>query len=412
MFSSKRKNPSFSSPLNHYQDACRRALSAIPGIKKAFTDFFVDTLLLFALLPRKVNYTQLQKFGKYCEKTYRNHFSNPFNWLDFNIELSRMLFKSTDRKAIAIDPSYISKSGKHTHGIGNFWSGCAQTVKRGLEILGIGLIDIDCKECLMLKAVQTPSPKSLAECGCSLTKWYLLNILRYKEKLLSISKYIVADAYFATFGFAKGLVDEGFQLVSRFRADAAMMYLYEGPKTGKRGRPKTYDGKVDIKNPNMKKFRKVNIFKDEGQFYTAIVYSKSLKRNVRLVVFHPNGGKPVLYFSTDVKMKAKDVVEYYRTRFQVEFCYRDGKQFTGLCDCQARNFNALDFSFNASLAAVNVAKLVIKEEYPGFSIANLKSLLYNAYIINRFFVMSGLRPNKSINAKIVKELNNIAAPAA
>ena len=31
--------------------------------------------------------------------------------------------------------------------------------------------------------------------------------------------------------------------------------------------------------------------------------------------------------------------------------------------------------------------------YPTFSIANLKSLLYDAYIMNRFFVISGFRPN-------------------
>ena len=53
----------------------------------------------------------------------------------------------------------------------------------------------------------------------------------------------------------------------------------------------------------------------------------------------------------------------------------------------------LHFAFNASLAAVNVAKVIIKEYYPTFSMANLKSLLYNAYIMNRFFAMSGFRPN-------------------
>ncbi|MDY5969992.1 MAG: transposase, partial [Bacteroidales bacterium] len=99
-------------------------------------------------------------------------------------------------------------------------------------------------------------------------------------------------------------------------------------------------------------------------------------------------------------------------RFQIEFCYRDGKQFTGLCDCQARDYAKLEFAFNASLSAVNVAKVVIREQYPTFSIANLKSLLYNTYLMKRFFVMLGFRPNKSINAKIVKELFNIAAPAA
>lgn len=66
----------------------------------------------------------------------------------------------------------------------------------------------------------------------------------------------------------------------------------------------------------MGKFSQVHIYADEGGFYTAIVYSKSLKRNVRLVVFQPKDGKHILYFSTDTDMGAKDVVEYYRTRFK------------------------------------------------------------------------------------------------
>ena len=44
MISYKHKDTTFSSPLNHYQYACRRALSAIPGIKKAFVNFLIETL--------------------------------------------------------------------------------------------------------------------------------------------------------------------------------------------------------------------------------------------------------------------------------------------------------------------------------------------------------------------------------
>ena len=45
MISDKHKDTTFSSPLNHYQYACRKALSAIPGIKKAFVNFLIETLL-------------------------------------------------------------------------------------------------------------------------------------------------------------------------------------------------------------------------------------------------------------------------------------------------------------------------------------------------------------------------------
>ena len=114
MISDKHKDTTFSSLLNHYQHACRRALSAIPDIKKAFVNFLVETLMLFVLLPRKANFSQMEIYGNYCKKTFRKNFSKPFSWIDFNIELGKHLFQTSARKAIAIDPSYISKSGKHT----------------------------------------------------------------------------------------------------------------------------------------------------------------------------------------------------------------------------------------------------------------------------------------------------------
>ena len=412
MFSSKHKNTAFFSPLNHFADVCKQALKAVPGVKKAFNNFLVDVLLMFALLPGKINFSQLEIYGKYCAKTYGSRFTELFKWEDFNIGLSGFFLGKAGRKAIIIDQSHISKSGTHTQGIGNFWSGCAQQVKHGLEILGIGLIDIDKKDYLSVKAVQTPSPKSLAECGLTMVKWYLTCVLNLRDKLIPYSRYVVADAYFAVYDFVSGLVEHGFHMVGRLRSDADMMYLYGGGPTGKRGRPRAYDGKIDFENLDMSKVEKVRIFPEEGDFYTTIAYSKSLKRNVRLVIFKPSAGKHILYFSTDVNMSAKNVVEYYRTRFQIEFCFRDGKQYTGLCDCQARDFARLDFAFNASLAAVNVAKVVIRQEYPTFSIANLKSLLYNCYVMKRFFALSGFRPNKSLNAKIFKELSHIAARAA
>ena len=65
------------------------------------------------------------------------------------------------RKAIAIDPSYIPKMSKKTPWIGYFWSGCAGEYKSGLEIMGIGVIDIDNHECMTLGYIQTPVVQDL-----------------------------------------------------------------------------------------------------------------------------------------------------------------------------------------------------------------------------------------------------------
>ena len=37
----------------------------------------------------------------------------------------------------------------------------------------------------------------------------------------------------------------------------------------------------------------------------------------------------------------------YRSRFQIEFCFRDAKQYTGVKHCQARHKNQLEYSYNA-----------------------------------------------------------------
>lgn len=103
MFSSKHKNTAFFSPLNQFSAVCLRALKAVPDINKAFKNFLTNTLLMFALLLRKVNFTQLEIYGNYCEKTYRSGFSRDFDWVGFNLGLGCRLFGQGDRKAIAID---------------------------------------------------------------------------------------------------------------------------------------------------------------------------------------------------------------------------------------------------------------------------------------------------------------------
>jgi hypothetical protein len=102
------------------------------------------------------------------------------------------------------------------------------------------------------------------------------------------------------------------------------------------------------------------------------------------------------------------IVSYYRSRFQIEFLYRDAKQFTGLTSCQARSENKLDFHFNAALTAVNLAKhdwLSSKSHLrKPFSMADYKTLYNNTLMLERFMCRFAINPNTAKNQKIVKEL--------
>jgi hypothetical protein len=49
-------------------------------------------------------------------------------------------------------------------------------------------------------------------------------------------------------------------------------------------------------------------------------------------------------------------LERYALRFQIEFIFRDAKQFTGLTHRQSTNKTKLENHFNLALSAVSVAK--------------------------------------------------------
>lgn len=390
---------------NLYKELIFNMLNKLSKINQWRRSFIGEILILFLSIRGKINFLQLARYGNFSEQRYRQQFEKSFDFLNFNKEL--VLSSGSGRYAIAFDPSYISKSGKKTPGVGWYWSGCANSTKWGLEIGGIAAIDIDNHTAFHLDAVQTLNTSEQ-----NLTDWYAQIIYDRTDSLAAISNYLVADAWFSKKPFTDKVVSFGMHLISRLRDDANLRYLYKGPPTGKRGRHKQYIGKV-INNDIDKQYFGFVCEDEHSKVYAAEVYSVALKRNVMLV--HVTNlkakGKDVykLYFSTDVNMKPADVLLYYRNRFQIEFLYRDAKQHTGLIDAQARSENKLNFHFNASLTAINLAKAIHwlsipKQLRPAFSMSDIKTMNHNILMLNRFFSVFGISPHLLKNQNDIKEL--------
>ncbi len=146
--------------------------------------------------------------------------------------------------------------------------------------------------------------------------------------------------------------------------------------------------------------------------------------NLNIVIVYTKGSKDQwthkIYFSTDLQQNWEDVLEFYRLRFQIEFLYRDAKQFTGLNHCEARSRNKLNFHWNFSLTAINIAKIVHwipqKDKNPDkevvFSMSDIKTQYYNELLSNRFISMFGINPELEKNKRKIKrflEFGKIAA---
>ncbi len=391
--------------------------NSFSGLNKPRKDFIVCVLWHILSIKGKINFLQLGRFSGMGEQTFRNHFEKEFDFLAFNKELINQVAPS--ERVVALDPSYIPKAGKSTYGRGKYWSGVAKAAKWGLDICGFAVVDIANNTALHLNAWQTPSAEGLTEKGLNLLSHYASLVTDNAKKFKGFSDYIVADAYFSKKPFVDAVRSAGQHLISRLRDDSVLRYKYYGEKTGKKGRPKQFEGIVDVKNLDTDYFS-LDFASDDIKIYSAVVFSKAFKMDIKLAVaiFFKDGKEIArkLYFSTDLEQAGEKIVRYYRSRFQIEFLYRDAKQFTGLTTCQARGENKLGFHFNAALTAINLAKhdwlSNKKDTREPFSMADYKTLYNNTLMLERFMCRFAINPNTAKNQKIVKELLDFGKIAA
>ena len=384
-------------------------------MSKRFLNWLILTIRTVALIPGKINFTRLSRYGGRTAKTFASNFKTSVDWMKVNTGIARENFGCGDDVAIAIDPSFISKSGRLTYGMGRFWSGVAQRVKRGLEIMAIGAISLSRHTCVMLGAIQSPDFRTLeSEQNMSMLDWYIFLVRSKASELLSLTDILVADAFFSKYEFVNETVAMGFRFVGRLRADSYLRYpAIPDPATPrKRGRKKKYGEKVDFSNLDMSVFTSFIYEDSKGvrtQCHTAVVHSRALRRDIRIVVCPVENGGHLLYFSTDTDMRPEKIIGLYRTRFQIEFGIRDAKQFTGLQSQQTRDKDRLDFAFNLSFTALNVCKEVIRKDYPDLSLAQFKRLMFESYLASTIISTYGKSPHLKIIQKINHRLAQLAA---
>jgi hypothetical protein len=100
------------------------------------------------------------------------------------------------------------------------------------------------------------------------------------------------------------------------RRDAHLRRLYSGPRGDGPGRPKTYDGKVDVSD--LAHCEQVDAGDADITLHSQVVNHPQLTHNLHLVVRHLPAGRYALLFSTDGALSAKTISRYYKARFQIE----------------------------------------------------------------------------------------------
>jgi len=362
-------------------------LSTPSQTKKPQRKFIAHLLGLLLMLPGHATFRNMSRYSSYHEKTFSRWYDRPFDWVSLNKAAITQGVSPEHEQALAIDASFIPKSGKQTYGLDRFWNGCHSRAEKGLELSTVAWIDITGNCAYALSVEQTPPSEELSGPDATRIDAYLDQFTRLiTAHDLSPLRYLIADGGYSHQKFVTGVCALGWHQIGKLRADANLRYLYHGPKRPGRGRQKTYDGKVHWSD--LSRFERLDTEDEDTVLYHQVLNHMQFQRNLQVVVVvHTRTNRYVVLFSTDVALDALTLYRSYKARFQIEFLFRDSKQFTGLIDCQARSKAKLHFHFNAGLTAVSFAKLEGRQQDPdgthAFSMASLQRRAFNQHLLDR-----------------------------
>ena len=359
---------------------------------------FLLTLFTTILVVRgKMTFRNLSRYSRPSARTYARQFGQPFDFIGLNRALIDGVMPSDGARLIAFDPSFIPKAGKHTEGLAYFWNGAQGRAEKGLEISAFSIIDLEQHTGFTLSVQQTQTASEVGPQEDTLIDSYLQHLQAVVPYLHAEETYLAVDGYFAKKKWLDGVEAVGLQTIGKLRRDAAMRFFYTGPPRAKgSGRQKVYDGKVDWQD--LSRFDYVT-HQDGLALYSQVLNHVSLKRTLRVVVVvddtEPDQPRYALLFSTDLEVDAVTIYHYYKARFQLEFLFRDGKQFTGLTDCQARDTQRFQFHINASLTTLNIAKIDQHQASATpqpvvYSVASVKAGYFNEHYLQIISARLGL----------------------
>lgn len=429
-----------------YLKSILEQIGSITNVQKKFVITLFTTILT---LRGKMTFANMSRYSELSEKTYRRHFSEKIDFEQVNKGTIERAIPATATQMAVMDASFIEKSGKKTYGIDYFFNGCASRAEKGMEISAISVVDVDANIGYTLSVKQTPAQvkaekpandettgkavgsnqvtdkfiasatkakkktrsmkkkksskrggrKKLTQQDNTRIDFYLEHLKETRPYLPKSIRYITTDGGYAKIKYVHGVRQLDLHMISKLRCDANLLHLYTGPHIKRRGARRKYDGKVNLQD--VSRLTYVGEVEAKIDLYTAVVRSVSLKCRIRIAYLldrrDDKKTRFVVLFSTDVEIDPKEIYRFYKSRFQIEFIFRDAKQFTGLTDCQARDKDKLDFHFNSSLSALNLAKLDAHLDHTSdeplvFSMANSKRHYFNDYLLNQFISMLDLDP--------------------
>ena len=230
-------------------------------------------------------------------------------------------------------------------------------------------------------------------------------------------RYLVLDGYFGHNNAGQMVKQCGLHLISKLRTDAALYKLPTHPYGG-RGRPAIYGDRFDPQQIAPKNCVSIKTEKNlKTEVFQMELRHKKFADPLNVVCIlktHLTTKKKshVLLFSSDLELDAEKMIEYYSLRFQIEFNFRDAKQYWGLQDFMNVNKTPVNNAANLSMFMVHVsAKLTetFRCQNSEYSVLDLKARYRGFKYGHEVLKILPQKPEPIVIQQITEHLGSIGA---
>lgn len=345
-------------------------------------------------------------------RTIQRFFNRSIMWAKVNwLFIRHHLLEPQETLLIGGDESVVTKAGKKTYGLDRFFSSLYGKPVSGLSFFSLSLISVKQRksypvmtEQVVKEKTEEPPQKSNVkkqkgkggrpkgsqnknrrEVELTPSLRQIQTMLKSLLQLLEIELppvYCVLDGAFGNNNALQMVRQCSLHLISKLRYDAALYFPYDGPQK-KRGARKKYGDKLDYNHIPQRYLKESKI--DDGlqtDIYQMQMWHKLFPDRLNIVIIVKTNLKTqarahVVLFSSDLTLAYDKLIDYYRLRFQIEFNFRDAKQFWGLEDFMNVNQTPIYNAANLAMFMVNVSQLLIRQcqpTCPTFSVNDLKAL--------------------------------------
>ena len=431
--------------------------SIAPLIEK--TTFRQMSHVIFGMLVASGRITMLglsrwtEKGGSY--HTIQRFYHNVLPWKAIHWLLFRMKLLNPEEEHIIVgDEVVVNKAGKETYGLDRFFSGIQQRVIPGLSFFTFSLVNVREEHSYPLQITQVV--KSAEEKAASKAKAEAKKAKKTAEKrkpgrpkgsknkvkqeivlnpeLLRIQsaskslletigtilslKYVVLDGHFGNYPSAFMVRETKLHLISKMRSDAALYPDFDGEYAGV-GRPAKYGMKLDVHHLDDDKYLKAT--STDGtvrtQIYQGKFYNKEFAFALNVVIILKTtlltqAQAHVILFSTDLEQDYEKIIRFYSLRFQIEFNFRDAKQYWGLEDFMNIKETAVTNAANLSLFMVNFSHALLqpfRKHNPDYSVLDLKSHYHGYRYASETIKMLPQKPDAILLSDIFQQIARLGA---